>query len=260
MTFASARSSRPGVGEHARERPPETSTSTAPSARAEAAERGGEHLLEPDRRRADLERARLEAAHVEQVADERVQPVGLLVDRAQEVVARLGRPLDVLLEQARDGGLDAGERRAQVVRHGGEERGPQLVGGGERHGGLRIGLELPELEGGARAPSRRRRARADPRCGSDRPRARARASRRARSSAEPRLGALRHAVAARGLDAPAAPPSGRAQLRLRARARGTGCRGRRPRATSPRAGAAPRPPPRARWPSTARRAAIETSG
>ena len=37
----------------------------------------------------------LEAAHVEQVADERVEPVGLLVDRGEELVRVVGRPLDV---------------------------------------------------------------------------------------------------------------------------------------------------------------------
>ena len=45
---------------------------------------------------ADVERAGLQAAHVEQVADERVQPVGLLVDRVEELAPRLRRPLDVV--------------------------------------------------------------------------------------------------------------------------------------------------------------------
>ena len=55
---------------------------------------------------ADVSDAGLQPAHVEQVADELVQAVGLLVDREQELVRLLGRPLDVLLEQARDRRLD----------------------------------------------------------------------------------------------------------------------------------------------------------
>ena len=44
---------------------------------------------------------------------------------------RLVGPLDVVLEQARDRRLDRGDRRAQVVRNGREERGSQLACGGQ---------------------------------------------------------------------------------------------------------------------------------
>ena len=119
-----------------------------PVRRGDAAYRGRQDLLEADGRGADLEGAGLQPAHVEQVPDERVQPVRLLVDRPQELVLRLGCPVDVVLEQARDRGLDRGDRRPQVVRHRGEQRGAKLVRRRERSRGLGLGLELAELDRG----------------------------------------------------------------------------------------------------------------
>src|SRR5215475_10120703 len=81
----------------------------------ESLDRGGDDLLETDIAHHELEGTALEAAHVEQVADERVQAVGLLVDGCQELVGRLRRPLDVLLQQARGCGLDRRQRRPQIV-------------------------------------------------------------------------------------------------------------------------------------------------
>ncbi len=46
----------------------------------------------------------------------------------------LGRPVDVALEQAGDRRLDRGQRRAQVVGHGPQEGGAQLVGLGQHRG------------------------------------------------------------------------------------------------------------------------------
>src|SRR5262245_31632162 len=79
-------------------------------------------LLETDVTHHELECPALEAAHVEQVAHERVQSVGFLVDRRQKLVGRLRRPLNVLLEQARRRRLDRRQRRSEVVRDGGEKR------------------------------------------------------------------------------------------------------------------------------------------
>ena len=135
------------IGEHARERLGDVELDRAVGD-ADAVQRGGKHLVEADRHGADLERARLEPAHVEQVADERVEAVGLLVDRLEELLPRLGRPVDVALEQARDRGLDRGDRRAQVVRDGGEERRAELVRRRERACRLGLGLELAEVDGG----------------------------------------------------------------------------------------------------------------
>ena len=79
------------------------------------------------RRRRHDERAGLEAAHVEQVADEAVEPVGLLVDGDEERSRCVVGPGDVVLEQARHRRLDRRERRAQVVATRAEQRGAQVV-------------------------------------------------------------------------------------------------------------------------------------
>ena len=72
---------------------------------------------------------------------------------SSSIVARNSRsflwsPVDVLLEQARDRGLDPGERGAEVVRDGREDRRSEIVGGGEGSGGGRLRLELLELDRG----------------------------------------------------------------------------------------------------------------
>ena len=55
--------------------------------------------------------------HVEQVADERVEPVGGVLDGRLELGLVLGREGHLGRAQAADRGLDAGQRGAQVVRH-----------------------------------------------------------------------------------------------------------------------------------------------
>ena len=50
----------------------------------------------PTARSVDVERAGLEPAHVEQVADEAFEPVGLLVDRVEELAGAARRPVDVV--------------------------------------------------------------------------------------------------------------------------------------------------------------------
>ena len=91
--------------------------------------------------------AGLDAAHVEQVGDEAVEAVGLLVDGPGELVALVGRPVDVVLEQAGRRGLDGRERAAQVVGDGAQDGRAQLVGLGpcvRLLGGL---LQLASVEG-----------------------------------------------------------------------------------------------------------------
>ena len=56
----------------------------------------GIDLVDADGRQADVERSGLEPAHVEQVADERVEPVGLLVDRDEELVRAPPASIDVV--------------------------------------------------------------------------------------------------------------------------------------------------------------------
>ena len=65
----------------------------------------------------DGQRAGLEPAGIEQVADEPVEAVGLLVDRRVHLGELLGLPHDRSVEQAGGERLDRGQWRAEVVRH-----------------------------------------------------------------------------------------------------------------------------------------------
>ena len=53
--------------------------------------------------------------HVQQVAHQRVQPVGAFVDGGEQVLLLLGGVMDVGLLEASDRKLDAGQGRAEVV-------------------------------------------------------------------------------------------------------------------------------------------------
>ena len=61
----------------------ETSVSTTARAFAEARERGRHDFLEVDLAHDRIDRPGLQAAHVEQVADERVEAIGFVLDRAR---------------------------------------------------------------------------------------------------------------------------------------------------------------------------------
>ena len=126
MMLASARSSSAGVGEDRRQRLGHVDVDRGPRA-PRLASAAGTTSSSPTGARASSTRAGLQPAHVEQVADEGVEPVGLLVDRRRGTRRGLVGPVDVVLEEAGDRRLDRRQRRAQVVRHGGAERGPELV-------------------------------------------------------------------------------------------------------------------------------------
>ena len=81
----------PAIGEDTRQRVVDVESHGAIRG-AEAGERRREHLVQCDRGGRDVERSRLQPAHVEEIADERVEPVGLLLDRGKELVACRGRP------------------------------------------------------------------------------------------------------------------------------------------------------------------------
>ena len=59
-----------------------------------------------------------------------------------------GPKCELVGQQARRRRLDGGQRGAQVMAHGGQERGPQLVGPGQRVGLGRLGVEPVALQGG----------------------------------------------------------------------------------------------------------------
>ena len=118
-----------------------TSTSTLRAARAEAASAAGTTSSSADGAGVDVERAGLEPAHVEQVADEGVEPVGLLVDRARGTRRCAPRCQSTSsLQQARDRRLDRRERRAQVVGDRCRSAVRSSFGVGERCPPSRLGL------------------------------------------------------------------------------------------------------------------------
>ncbi len=124
-----------------------TSTCT-PSARgAEAGERGRHDLVERDRRAARVARApawiRLMSSRL---PTSLFEPVGLLVDGRLELGLLLGAPVTSCWRRLRDRRLDAGERRAQVVRHRLQQRGAQRVGLGQRGGRRRLVAQPAAIE------------------------------------------------------------------------------------------------------------------
>ena len=88
--------------------------------------------------------ATVDAAEVEQVADEGAEAFGLGEGGAQDGVVGAHDAVDEVLEQ----GLLGGERRAQLVRHRGDELAPLLVRVGEVGGhGVEGGGEHAHLVG-----------------------------------------------------------------------------------------------------------------
>ena len=77
--------------------------------------------------RRDGERAGLDAAGIEQVADEALHVVGLSVDDAEELEHLGERQGRHGAEHGRGGPLDGGQRRAQLVAHHAQELRPQPV-------------------------------------------------------------------------------------------------------------------------------------
>ena len=180
--------------------------------------------------------------------------------------ASSARPVDVVLPQARDRGLDRGERRAQVVRDGLQERGAQLVR-----------LREPSACRGCRPRARPRsrptaswaRERVEHRRSAGQRRARAARARR-QVAERSRRRAVRRASPAARARRPTPRPATRRRLCARSTAiasepndarrcstrLGSGSRRRR----SPRAARAPRPRHARALPSAARRAASVDEG
>ena len=120
--LATTRSSRPGSAQ-ARGRSSGTSTSTR--ARPVPVQQRRGRRPRPGRPAAsvDGQRAGLQAAQREQVVDQVGQPVGGLLDRGEQLGAVVRRSRSTSGWRRLDTrGLDPGQRRAQVVADGGEQR------------------------------------------------------------------------------------------------------------------------------------------
>ena len=131
-----------------------TSTSTR-SAWVRPASAPGSDLVEPDVAHHELDRAGLQPAHVEEVPDQVVEPVGPLVDGLEELPGGGRREVDVALQQAADRRLDRRQRRPQVVRHGCQQGGAQLVGLRQPGGPVGVGPQLALLDRDRHLPRER---------------------------------------------------------------------------------------------------------
>jgi hypothetical protein len=119
---------------------------------AEVVQGPGHDFFGTDVDRGDADRAGLQAAHVEQIGHEAVEAVEGLVVRGEQFGAVVFIEVDVGAAQAGNGGFGGGERCAQVVADGGEQRGAHPVGLGERLGRRSFGGEafLAKCDGGLR--------------------------------------------------------------------------------------------------------------
>ena len=90
-------------------------------------EHRADHLVDEDRLRRGNERARPHPSEIEEVADDQVQVIGFLDDRAQHIPPLLVAVVRALGEQTGRARLDGCERRPEVVGDGGEEGGSESV-------------------------------------------------------------------------------------------------------------------------------------
>ena len=102
---------------------------------AGAFQRGTDDLGDIHQIELQLDRAGFEAGHVEQIADEAVEALGLVLQGGEQLVAIALVILVGVAAQARHGAEDRGERRSQIMRDRGQERGAQPLGFGQ-HAGL----------------------------------------------------------------------------------------------------------------------------
>ena len=123
-----------------------------PAAAVQAAQRDRGDLVDRGRPQERLQRPDRQAAHVQQVADQGVEPVRGPLDRGQQRrLVGLG-PGDIGLAQRADARLDRGQRGAQVVADRGQQRGAHPVALGQRLGlrGLRAQPVPVQGRGGLR--------------------------------------------------------------------------------------------------------------
>ena len=93
--------------------------------------------------------AAFDARQIQQISDDAIQPLRLVHDRVREIMALLGRPHHVVLQQAAGRRHDRRQRRAQIVRDSVQERPSQLVGASQNLGLVRLSAQARALDGQA---------------------------------------------------------------------------------------------------------------
>jgi len=109
----------------------------------QAHEGGRYDLLEAHGAQDEPEGTGLEAAHVEQIADEGVEAIDLLVDGHEQLMGIVLTEVDVGLEEAGGRRLNRRERSSEVMTDRSEQRGAQLVRLAQGGGMSGFGLQAP---------------------------------------------------------------------------------------------------------------------
>ncbi len=118
---------------------------SAPGSWRRAAARSDD-LAQVVQRRVGRDRAGLELGHVEQIGDEAIEPLRLVDDGGQKLgLGGLAEPAREIAKRA-GGAEDGGERRLEIVRDRGEQRGTQAVGLDGPLGALQVLDQMDALD------------------------------------------------------------------------------------------------------------------
>ncbi len=102
-------------------------------ARRDAVQCAGDDLVPAEGMEPGADRVGSEAGHVQQVADQHIEPVGAFLDRGQQLLLFLRRISGPGLPEAADGELDPGQRRPEIVGDRAEDGRAHGVALGQAH-------------------------------------------------------------------------------------------------------------------------------
>ena len=114
--------------------------------RRDAMQCAGDHLVPAEGAQLGADRVGGDAGHVQQVADQKVEPVGAFLDRGQQLLLFLRGVPDVGPPEAADGELDPGQRCPQIVGDRAEDGRAHGVALGQAHHFAPAGHELLALQ------------------------------------------------------------------------------------------------------------------
>ena len=126
-------------------------------ARRDAVQCAGDDLVPAQGMEQGIDRIGRDPGHVQQVADQHVEPVRTFLDRGQQFLFLLRGVVDVGLPEAADGELDPGQRRPQVVGDCAEDGGAHGVALGQAHHLPPAGHQLLAFQLGGQMHTERRR-------------------------------------------------------------------------------------------------------